>query len=96
MQYNFYFQLKWIDIPSKCLIQNYRWLTDLSEQNTITECKSHHKTVTNIIYIYIYTDTCSVQYNMNTVKVVLDHTIYIKSNVKTSEYTEEINYSSDR
>ena len=33
---------------------------------------------------------------MNTVKVVLDHTIYIKSNVKTSEYAEEINYSRER
>ena len=33
---------------------------------------------------------------MNTIKVVLDHTIYIKSNVKTSEYAEEINYSSER
>ena len=33
---------------------------------------------------------------MNTKKVVHDHTIYIESNVKTSEYAEEINYSRER
>ena len=61
---------------------------DLSEENTITECKSHHRTVTNIVYIHI-TDTCLVQYNMNTIKVVLDHTINIESNITTSEYAKE-------
>ena len=33
---------------------------------------------------------------MNTIKVVHDHTIYIESNVNTSEYAKEINYSSER
>ena len=33
---------------------------------------------------------------MNTIKVLHDHTINNKSNVKTSEYAEEINYSSER